>query len=215
LIKFLAAFLLLFFCGFASASVAQNPCIIDDEEEYAVLAAILFPDQADAPDRFESDLERKAYLALATVSLDGFHGSSYTLQNETIRVNTSRGTDRLMIDDYNKKNSLSCKIEGVKLLARVPKGKDVTLISAEEIKKLFFPGPGESGGWEGFRKRRPMTGGITYLSRPGFNGSRTEAMVEARHQADYEMGVGYRVYLQKSPKNGKWIIIGADLTRRS
>ena len=38
-------------------------------------------------------------------------------------------------------------------------------------------------------------------------------MVDASFRADPEMGVGYRVYLQKSPKTHKWVITDATMTR--
>ena len=70
----------------------QAACTIDDEEEYAVLAAVLFPNEPDVPDRIKTDLERNAYLASVTVSLNGFHGSSYRLQDETVREKASKET---------------------------------------------------------------------------------------------------------------------------
>jgi len=76
-----------------------------------------------------------------------------------------------------------------------------------------FTGSGKNGGWEKFRKKYPFAGGISYLSRPGFNKGRTQAVVAVHHQAGYDMGVGYRVYLEKSPKRGEWVIRGAVMTR--
>ncbi len=49
----------------------------------------------------------------------------------------------------------------------------------------------------------------------GFDSSRTRAIVTVRHQADYEMGIGYRIYLEKSAATGRWLITGTDLTYRS
>lgn len=186
--------------------------MIDDEEEYAVLAAVLFPHEPEVPDGMENDLQRKTYLSMNTVRLSGFHGSQYTLEDKTITARMAEKTDASMAEDYNKKNGETCSIDGGRLLTRVPAGKNITLVSTKEMKKTFSSG---GRGWEEFRQRRPLAGGITRLSRPGFSSDRTQAVVEARHQADYEMGVGYRVYLDKSKKTGKWIITGADMTRRS
>jgi hypothetical protein len=94
-------------------------------------------------------------------------------------------------------------------------GKCVITDETEDIRKTFSTGSGKSGGWEEFRNSRPLSGGMTTLSRPGFDSSRTKAVLEVGHQADYEMGVGYRVYLEKSPQTGQWVIVGADVTRRS
>lgn len=196
-------------------NAAERSCVITDEEEYAVLAAVLFPNKPDIPERMTTDLERNAFLAAKTVRLTGFHGNSYTIQDETITAALRTETDRFMAEDYKAKNTETCKIDGAKLLKLVPQGKSLTLTSAEENRKIFAEGSGKGKGWDEIRKKRPLSGGITYLSRPGFNRDRTQAVVEARHQADYEMGVGYRVYLGKSKKTGQWIITGADVTRRS
>lgn len=212
----LLAVLMVCSCVFAPAASAQTPCTIDDEE-YAVLAAVLFPNESDVPDGITDDLERKAYLRSTAVRLSGFHGSYYTIEDETITSEDKRsaeGLDRFMVEDYNRNNAERCKIEDAKLLARVPESRRVTLVSAEEMRKSFSRA-GKEGVWERFRQRYPLAEGIAYLSRPGFDRSRTEAVVEVRHQAGYTMGVAYRVHLKKSLKTGKWIIKGAVRTRIS
>jgi hypothetical protein len=54
-----------------------------------------------------------------------------------------------------------------------------------------------------------------YFSRPGFNEARNRAVIEANCQADYEMGIGYRIHLEKSPKTGKWVMVNGDMSRKS
>lgn len=198
---------------FVSVLFAEAPCVVQDEEEYVVMAAVLFPHVPDVPEDMKDDLQRKAYLARTTVRLDGFYGSSYTVEDEAATSKVSKGTDPALVDDFNKKNGMPCKIDGAKLMAQIPPGKRVTVISAEEVRKIFSAGTGKTGGWDEFRKKYPFAGGITRLSRPGFNTHRTKAMIEATMQAGWEMGVGYHVYLEKSAKTGKWVITGNDMTR--
>ena len=211
--KLFSALALLFLCSAFFVSPVQTACTIDDEE-YAVLAAVLFPNDPDIPDGMKSDPERDAYLASVTVNLSGFHGSSYRLQDETVSQKAAKEPEQFMDKDFYGKNGQACKIDGGRLLAHVPQGGRVGFVTAEEIHKAFIEWLHGGEGRETFR-RRPAFGGVTYLSRPGFNESRTEARVEAHHQAGPEMGVGYRVYLQKSPKTGKWFITGAKRTRIS
>ncbi|RJR49655.1 MAG: hypothetical protein C4576_06355 [Desulfobacteraceae bacterium] len=205
---------LLSFCIVLAIGTAQAECIIDDDEEYAVLGALLFPNTPDIPEGVGTD-QREAYLGLASVEvrLDGFHGSSYSIVDETIPSEAAK-KDQPPAKGDDQEHRQACKISGDKLLAHVPPGRHVTLLSAEAIRRTFA-GLGKGGGWEAFRQMHPLAGGITYLSRPAFNRERTEAVVESRHQADYHMGVGYRVHLVKSPKTGMWVLKGARMTRIS
>ena len=211
--KLFSALALLLLCGSVFVSPAQAACTIDDEE-YAVLAAVLFPNEPDIPDGMETDLERNAYVDSVWVNLSGFHGSSYRIQDETVPQKSAKVPDQFMDKDFYEKNGQACKIDEARLLAHVPEGGHVSFVTAGEIGKAFTEWLRGGEGREMSRKRATF-GGVTYLSRPGFNESRTEAMVEAHHQAGPEMGVGYRVYLQKSPKTGKWFITGASRTRIS
>jgi hypothetical protein len=189
----------------------KDPCVISDSEEYAVFAAVLFPQTPDVPDNLTDKLQRDAYLSLNTVHLDGFHGSSYTLHQEAAPVKQpipkKYGVTRSGLE--------TCNIESKRLLALIPEGKRIAFIGAEEMRKTFSNREGKNDGWSDFRKHSPLAGGIAYLSRPAFDYTKNKAVIDAHFQADYEMGVGYRVYLEKSPKSGKWILTGADLTRRS
>jgi hypothetical protein len=91
----------------------------------------------------------------------------------------------------------------------VPKGNEAILVSQEEQQKNFS---GDSGRDE--PRRRTGASGITYVSRPGFNAKRTEAVMQINHVADAEMGIGYRVYLKKSSKSGEWTMVDSVLNRR-
>ena len=176
-----------------SAFSGHAACVMGDDEEYAVLAAVLFPNEPDIPDRMKTDIERRAYLSTVTVRLTGFHGESYTLQDKTVPTKIAKTSEA---SDATKEEVQACKIERAQLLRHVPKGHRITFVSAEEIRNGLSP-----------------SSGIAFLSRPVFSANRTESVVDADFRADYEMGVGYRIYLQKSQKTGKWFIAGADRTR--
>ncbi len=215
--KSLAPVLMFLVCLFIPALLAQAECLIQEDEEYAVMAAVLFPNEPDIPESITDELARKLYRDRATVRLSGFHGSSYTLEDETTASKRTGEADPFTVNDYNRKNEQTCRIDGARLLAHIPPEKRtrVTVISADEVRKLFSSGSGKGGGWREFRKKYPFAGGIVYFSRPGFNKARNRAVIEANCQADYEMGIGYRIHLEKSPKTGKWVMVNGDISRRS
>ncbi len=211
---YVAVVALLFTCCCISVSPLLAGCVIEDDEEYAVLAAVLFPNEPDVPDTI-TDLEREAYRALLRPRMSGFKSSSYTLRNETMRE-TEPPESRNFIDrDFYEKNKQACTVDGARLRAHVPEHGHVSVVSREEAERdVPVPLFGSDGAKDGLNRRRfPRI--MTYLSRPGFNKDRTEAMVEADRQAHPEMGVGYRVYLKKSPKTGQWFITDARRTRVS
>jgi hypothetical protein len=213
--KGLHVFLMCLALSLTTSGEAQTACLIEDEEEYAVFAAVLFPYPPEVPDGMTDELQQKAHIASKTIRLSGFHGNHYTMEDESSNGRIERDSDQAMIADYNKKNSRPCRIDGAQLLRRVPAGKHVTIVSAEEVRKIFSEGFGKGTGWKTFRQEYPFASGLAYLSRPGFDETRSKAVIGASHNADYRMGVGYRVFLEKSAKTGKWIIVGAYMTRIS
>lgn len=215
--KYLATVLPFLVCLYIPLSGAQAVCLIQEDEEYAVMAAVLFPNEPDIPDNITDEIARKAYRDRATVRLSGFHGSSYTLEDETTPSKMAGEADPFTVNDYNSKNVQTCRIDGPRFLAHVSPEKKtrVTVISAEEVRKIFSAGSGKGGGWNEFRKKYPFAGGMVYFSRPGFNEARNRAVIEANCQADYEMGIGYRIHLEKSPKTGKWVMVNGDISRKS
>jgi hypothetical protein len=174
-------------------AAGRAQCVVTDEQEYAVLAAVLFPHEPDVPDSIGTDVERAAYVAARTVRLDGFHGRRYTVSNESLSRKAPADRDAELAADFNARNAGPCAWTAARLVA--PPGTSVAWMSEETA-----------------RTRQPGIS-ITRVSRPGFNKARTAALVEVDLQAGPEMGVGYRVRLEKSPKSGNWIITAADLIR--
>jgi hypothetical protein len=202
--------------GFAIGAEPEPP-LIDDAEEYRVIAAVLYPAEPEIPDAIKDDpLRRKLYLA-ERPRLDGLGlgAASMTLQETTIQGLTmaprADGSDAALAEDYNRKNEQPARLAAERLLAHLRKGQEVRLITSQEMRALFRQG----GGWEEHNRRSIRGDGIKSLSRVGFDPSRTRAVVSVRHQADYEMGIGYRIYLEKSAASGRWVVTGSDLTYRS
>jgi hypothetical protein len=180
-----------------------------DDEEYAVIAEVLFRTGQDAVAPDEKEKPGRKPLPERQIDLAGIPSSFFLLYQMTLQGTLdAKGGNANMATDYNRRNAQSCKIDNEKLHSFAPKGKRINLVSQEEQQKNFNARGGESS------RRHPGPSGITYISRPGFNAKHTEAVMQINHVADPEMGVGYRVYLEKSPKNGAWILVGSVLNRR-
>jgi hypothetical protein len=189
----------------------ETLCTLDDDE-YAVIAEVLSRTGQDVVVSGEKEKPGRKPLPERHIDLAGIPSSFFLLYEMTLQGTLDAKAENVnMATDYNRRNAQSCKIDNEKLHAFAPKGKRVNLVSREEQQKIF--GTRGRGGDESSR-RRPGPSGITYISRPGFNAKRTEAVMQINHVADPEMGVGYRVYLEKSPKNGAWILVGSVLNRR-
>ncbi len=188
----------------------ETLCVLDDEE-YAVIAEALFRTGQDvvAPEGKEKS-GRKPFFE-RQIDLAGIPSSFFLLYEMTLQGTLDGKAENVnMAADYNRRNAQSCKIDNEKLRPFVLKGKGVSLISREEQQKIFSA----RGGGDGPPGRRSVSSGITYISRPGFNTKRTEAVMQINHVADVEMGVGYRVYLEKSPESGAWTLADSVLNRR-
>ena len=190
---------------------------IDDDEEYRVIAAVLFPAKPEIPEAIKNDPRQHALYWERRPHLDGLDlGSAFmTLQETTAQgqkiAPRADGSGTAIIEDFNRKNEQPARLVPERLRAHLPKEQRVQLITRQEMSALFRTG----GGWEEHHRRFPFAGGIKTVSRVGFDPSRTQAVVFIRHQADYEMGIGYRIYLEKSAANGQWFVTGSDLTYRS
>lgn len=202
---------------FAAAVVAAAPLpLIPDDEEYAVFGAVLFPNKPEIP----AHVQDEALYMLKyrdRVRLEGIHGGLYTIAEGTAREerrleprDAPEGRDAAMLADYNTKNAAPHRLDGAKL-SRLGPTRHVTMIAEDELARLF----GTGRGWEEFRQRFPFQGGIVRFSRVGFSEDKSRAVVHVSCQADYKMGVAYRVFLEKSTKTGNWLLLGTVLTRIS
>jgi hypothetical protein len=198
------------------AAAAENPApLVPDDEEYAVFAAVLFPPKPEVPANVPNEALFMAQYR-DRVRLDGVLANDYTIAEETAPGSPLKpdsrpeSSDAALIIDYNTKNTSTYRIDG-DTLARLLPGRRIRMLQ-EDVRQRIF----RAGGWEAYRATVLGAGsGIVWLSRVGFNTDRTRAAVHIRHQADYEMGVAYRVFLEKSPKTGTWLLSSTVMTRRS
>lgn len=193
---FFCAVLLL--CGSLSLLYADSEApLITDDAEYAVMAAVLFHDAVN----YKDEIKKPSLTDSYSRSLNGIPSSYFNL----CRITTTgslhdKGFDRTLIDDFNRKNAQPHQIDSDKLAAVTPKGSSVTLVNPKRFSMDEEPSSIRSG--------------TTYISRPGFNKAGVEAVLNVSHVAGYEMGIGYQVILEKSPRDGKWHIVEAVVNRR-
>ena len=115
------SFVMFLICGLSFVASLHAACIIDDEEEYAVFAAVLFPNEPDVPDRMTNDLERRAYLASAhRPSGAAFMGARTRFRTRRREARVTGALDQFMDKDFNTKNGQACRIEAARFLAHMP-----------------------------------------------------------------------------------------------
>lgn len=112
--------------------------------------------------------------------------------------------DPSLIEDFNSKNAKEHRLEGDKF----PPGAHVKIITEKELSEIFSGF--SKDGWRVFRERYIGAGGILYFSRVGFNTEKTQALLEVRNQANWEMGVGYKVFLKK--RDNVWEVIWYEMS---
>jgi hypothetical protein len=81
------------------------------------------------------------------------------------------------------------------------------LISPEEERAIF---QSDGGGWDEFYRRYPNAQGIMRLSRVGFSGDVTQAVVYVGNQSHYLAGAGYYYLLAR--ENGAWRVVTSVMT---
>lgn len=99
------------------------------------------------------------------------------------------------VTDFLRKNS-----EQHPLTDSLKLNVDLKRISETESKAIFQEGQG----WEEFYKKYPSSQGVLELSKPGFNGDATQALVYVANQGSWKGGAGYYVLLAK--ENNAWKI---------
>lgn len=202
----------------ALASCAEpEPPAIEDEEEYRVIAAVLARAEPEVSAAVRQDPAAHARYMAERPRLDGLGlgEASMTIQETTIQGQRMEpradGSDTFLAEDYTRKNATPARLVAERLQPHLAQGQKIRLLTGQEMREMFQRG----GGWREFRRLRLGSSGITSLSRVGFDRARGRAVVAVRHQADYEMGIGYRITLEKSAATGQWVITGAVLNYRS
>ena len=123
--------------------------------------------------------------------------STYRGGLETTMVYIKRHFDaleQLTINNFIKKNVHRYRL-GSWFCLKVK----FTIITREEIKKIFWRG----GGWDKFYEIYPNSQGILRLSRVGLNNEVNQAVVYVGNQEHWLAGKGYYVFLVKDNKE-RW-----------
>lgn len=195
------------------SSRAGETCAAD--LEYAVYAAILFSGPSDSPPPAPDSKKGpdRSLFPRAGVDLQGIVPGPYTilLRTKTAAETLTEAGDGGMVGDFNRKNLGACDLDAARFLSRLAPDQrpQVAFLSEEERKSSF-----QAGGWAAFRRDHTTSSGLTSLSRVGFNADRTLAMVDIQNVSDYEMGIGYRVTLERAPGREAWVVVEARVNRR-
>jgi hypothetical protein len=94
--------------------------------------------------------------------------------------------------DFQRNAQSSCPLN-----SELANTKSYRIITKEELEKAF-----KGAGWEQFYKQYPEAGGYWIFSRPGYNSSRTEALLDVSHWCGGLCGTGHLYFLVK--QNGQW-----------
>ena len=189
---------------------------IDDDEEYRVFAAVLFPNKPEIPDEIKNDPLKRDMYRLSQPDFDGLDlNSTFMTVQETTRGQKIRpdadGSDASLIEDFNRKNEKSARIVKEKLAVHLPKvrafisspvRKWPSCFAATEVGKNTGGDPLFPAGSRPF----PVLGSI----RPG--PVPPSSSVTRRIMS---MGIGYVIYLDKSATSGQWIMTASVLAYRS
>lgn len=191
----------IFLLGMLSPLYAvEDASFITDDEEYTVIAGVFHHDSLPPVVKSTKEQTQGNDIFRHAQHLNGIPSNYFNLSRLTTKGSISdKGLDPSMVNDFNGKNAQPHQIDPDKFAAAT-KGNNVTLIAPQGFSMKEEP--------------RGIRSGTTYISRPGFNKARTQAVLNVSHVADPEMGIGYQVMLEKSPRDGKWYIVDAVVNRR-
>jgi hypothetical protein len=170
------------------------------DDEYIVIAAVFFHEARSPAVTSTKEKSSSNDMSRHDQRLSGIPSCCFSLSRLTTQGTIAgKGIDPAMAADFNIKNAQPHQIDSDKFAAAT-KGSNVTLIDPQGFSMKEEP--------------RGIRSGTTYISRPGFNKARTQAVLNVSHVADPEMGIGYQVMLEKSPQEVKWYIVDAIVNRR-
>lgn len=106
-----------------------------------------------------------------------------------------------ILNDFAVKNLTSFQLE-----RRFKLHGGYKLLTQAEQNHMFDE---SSSGWDAFYAQYPLSSGIIYLSRVGFNLARTQALVVINNPKHYLAGSGYMVWMVK--EQGVWTVKESEL----
>jgi hypothetical protein len=178
-------FLLLIALAYVGSS--QTPPTIDDPDAYAVYSVVFAPEPGEKPRK-----NRRVVIRAGTSDYPRFSDDL----DECLKPDAENEARlRPLINAYREAN----KRQSI-LLRRFSFPFEYDLVPSETIDGFFkTKGP---GGWAGFYKRFPNSGGYVEMSAVGFNSDKTLALMYAGHSCGGLCGGGGYYLLKKT--DGKW-----------
>lgn len=185
----------------ASAAAGQHGVpLIDDGQEYQIFAFLLYAPETSHSARPGEDGLR--YSMQPRYTIPGVRAGYHMVRDMTVRVEKqpSYGPDAEVIDNFNEKNVERARLSKDSLLAALPIGNPITVVTEEQFRERLI----ETRGAEPERLY-PFATGTVGFSRVGFNNARTKALVVVEWVSRRDHG-RYHVSLYKSPESGQWEI---------
>ncbi len=177
---------------------AGEDCRLDDEE-YAVYFTLLFPETSGGK---QVSAPRSPEKLGPPLDLAGVTPGPYTVFSSTmkVRVKATDGKDAALLQDFNRKNTQACPLDGDRLAAALPEAHrgQVALTASADVRP----------------PQRGVSKGLVRLSRVGFNQQKTEAVVEIHAIYDPEAGIGYRAFFQRESPEVSWRLQDVLKTRQ-
>jgi len=130
-------------------------------------------------------------LGLVSAAFNAWSGYPKSLKDQGLDVSQAD------LDDLKTANAHRTP---VRLCANL--GRSCRLLSDAELKALF--GELDHRGWTRFKTAFPTARGFVNVSRPRFNGDRTQALVYAGTQVDWLNGEGQLILLKR--EGGTWVV---------
>ena len=175
--------------GLASAGRSQTPSTIEDADAYAIYSIVFTPEPSEKPAK-----PRRLIIQDKTVDMWslGDEDRDACLKPEP----ANEATLRPLINAYREANKTPSFLQRKFTLPN-----EYEIVPSETIDAFFkTKGP---GGWAGFYKKFPNTGGYVFMSAVGFNADKTMALVYAGHSCGGLCGGGAYRFFKKVDGNWK------------
>jgi hypothetical protein len=157
-------------------------------EDYSVYAALV--EGLGGPEAAEESWKGKQVFVADVTGADRDPTSHWGTWG--FRSHSNAAPSHATVLDFRSKARSSCTLN-----SEVANTKSYRIITKEELEKAF-----KGAGWEQFYKQYLEAGGYWIFSRPGYNSSRTEALLDVTHWCGQLCGTGHLYFLTK--QNGQW-----------
>jgi hypothetical protein len=165
-------------------------------EEYAVYSAVLSKLAKPEDKRKRRDKKNQFFLSDITATSFGAFENRPDHANWHSRSDSTDKPSKTTSESFNSKTHDSCRLKRSLELTF-----QYVLVPNEEIREVFKDGV---TGWSKFYENYPQASGYLELSRVGFNGEDSEALVYVANHCGGRCGTGNFVLLRK--QTGRWVV---------